>query len=146
MPGVKYVCNKISSDNSMKEEEEELIRKFSAEQAENTHAYHKSIPDYKPTPLVNLASLAQKLSLSKLWVKDESKRFNLNAFKVLGSSYALAKYLSGSEPEPLNFEDIKSKVNEQTLLVSATDGNHGYGVAFIAKLVNCKAKVGIKAF
>ena len=30
---------------------------------------------------------------------------------------------------------------KDTLLVTATDGNHGYGVAYIAKLFKCRAKV-----
>lgn len=30
---------------------------------------------------------------------------------------------------------------EDTLLVTATDGNHGYGVAYIAKLFKCRSKV-----
>ena len=55
--------------------------------------------------------MAQRAGLSKIWVKDESKRFNLNAFKVLGASFAFAKYILGSQ-EPLEYEDIISKVQK----------------------------------
>ena len=97
-------------------------------------------------------------------MKDESKRFGLNAFKVLGASYAFARHLSaGQTGAVLRFSDVQSRVNQvraghywgdycclgglngllqDTLLVTATDGNHGYGVAYIAKLFNCRAKVG----
>ena len=140
MEEVKCVLNTISGNDAMNLEEDKLIKEFSKAKAETIHAYHKSIPGYEPTPLLDLSRLAEKLNLSKLWVKDESKRFDLNAFKVLGSSYAFAQYL-GKETELLRFEDLVKKINTDTLLVSATDGNHGYGVAFIAKLFNCKAKV-----
>ena len=141
MEEIKCVLNTIFSNDSMKVEEDDLIKEFSIAQAEAIHDYHKSIPGYQPTPLRDLSKLAEKLKISKLWVKDESKRFDLNAFKVSGSSYAFARYLAGSGTEPLRFEDLVKKIDKNTLLVSATDGNHGYGVAFIAKLFNCKAKV-----
>jgi len=135
------VLNTISSDDSMRAEEDGLIKEFSKTQAKNIHEYHKSLPGYMPTPLEDLSKLADKLNISKLWLKDESKRFDLNAFKVLGSSFAFAKYLAGSDKEPLSFAELAKTIDKETLLVSATDGNHGYGVAFIAKLFGCKAKI-----
>ena len=98
MEEVKCVLNTISGNDAMNLEEDKLIKEFSKAKAETIHAYHKSIPGYEPTPLLDLSRLAEKLNLSKLWVKDESKRFDLNAFKVLGSSYAFAQYL-GKETE-----------------------------------------------
>ena len=109
-----------------------------------------------------LSSLAARLELGRVWVKDESKRFGLNAFKVLGASYAFARHLSAGQAGPaLRFSDLQARVSQvrllvssrrsivsslqDTLLVTATDGNHGYGVAYIAKLFNCKAKVGCEA-
>ena len=141
MEEIRCVLNTISSDDSMRAEEDGLIKEFSKTQAKNIHEYHKSLPGYKPTPLEDLSKLAEKLNISKLWLKDESKRFDLNAFKVLGSSFAFAKYLAGSDKEALNFAELAKTIDKETLLVSATDGNHGYGVAFIAKLFGCKAKV-----
>ena len=55
--------------------------------------FHKSLPGYEPTPLVNLPNLAKKLGVKQILIKDESKRFNLNAFKGLGASYAIFKFL-----------------------------------------------------
>ena len=142
MAGINCALNNISGDESMIAEEDELIGEFSVSQAKAIHEYHQSIPGYQQTPLLDLTNLAKKLNISKLWVKDESKRFDLNAFKVLGSSFAFAKYLAGEEQEPLSFAELEKKIDKKTLLVSATDGNHGYGVAFIAHLFGCKAKVG----
>jgi len=140
MEEIKCVLNTIASDDDMKTEEDDLINQFDIPVAETVHSYHRTLPGYQPTPVRDLSQLAEKLNISKLWVKDESKRFGLNAFKVAGSSYAFAKYIAGND-ESLNYEDLVNKLDKTTLLVSATDGNHGYGVAFIAKLFNCKAKI-----
>ena len=64
---------------------------------------------------MDLDQLAQRAGLTKIWVKDESKRFNLNAFKVLGASFAFAKYILGSQ-EPLEYEDIVSKVQKVVII------------------------------
>ena len=55
--------------------------------------------------------MAARSGLSKIWVKDESKRFNLNAFKVLGASFAFAKYILGSQ-EPLEYKDVAANVKK----------------------------------
>ena len=55
--------------------------------------------------------MAERIGLSKIWVKDESKRFNLNAFKVLGASFAFAKYILGTK-EPLEYEDVAANVKK----------------------------------
>ena len=56
--------------------------------------FHRSFPQYTRTPLARLNNLAEHLGVGRIWVKDESYRFGLNAFKVLGGSYALGKYLA----------------------------------------------------
>ena len=50
--------------------------------------FHKSFYEYKKSPLIELSVLAKDLNITSLYVKDESFRFGLNAFKVLGASYA----------------------------------------------------------
>ena len=67
---------------------------FSTEEAEKVRAFHKTLDGYAKTPLRNLAETAKILGLKGLYVKDESYRFGLNAFKGLGGSYALAKVLA----------------------------------------------------
>ena len=58
--------------------------------AAGVQSFHEGVPGYAPTPLVERPALARKLGIDRLWVKDESKRFGLNAFKGLGGSYAVA--------------------------------------------------------
>ena len=57
--------------------------------------FHSSFPQYSITPLARLDGMAKYLGLAGLYVKDESYRFGLNAFKVLGGSFAMARYIAG---------------------------------------------------
>lgn len=72
-----------------------------------------------------------------IYVKDESKRFGLNAFKGLGGSYGIGRYLGeqlGLSPKTLTYNDFTAKSVRRKLkgltVVTATDGNHGRGVAW----------------
>lgn len=118
------------------------------EQVAAVRAFHRSIPGYEPTPLVRLDGLAKKLGVGAFWVKDESKRFGLNAFKGLGGSYAIAKELArrlGRPLEELSFEELcgpqaREKLGQLTF-VTATDGNHGRGVAWAARKLGHRSVV-----
>ncbi len=121
---------------------------FSLEKAEKVQAFHKSFPMYSVTPLVNLQNTARKMSVKNIYIKDESKRFGLNAFKVLGGSYAIGRYLGerlGIPEDKLTYEAltdkrVKEKIGDITF-VTATDGNHGRGVAWAAKELGFKSVV-----
>lgn len=112
------------------------------------HAFHKSFPQYKETPLRDLKHLANRLGIKKLLVKDESYRFGLNAFKVLGGSFAIGNYIAermGTDISELPYEkmisdDVRSALGEVTF-ATATDGNHGRGVAWTANQLKQKSKV-----
>ena len=116
------------------------------DQVKAVRFFHQSLPGYFPTPLVNLEELASKLGINSLMVKDESQRFGLKAFKVLGASYAMSKEIKKRldlNDEELNFDAIiknKSKFESLTF-VTATDGNHGRAVAWCAEKFGCKAVV-----
>ena len=56
--------------------------------------FHSSFPQYSPTPLASLEGMAKYLGLGGLYVKNEAHRFGLNAFKVLGGSFAMARYIA----------------------------------------------------
>ena len=108
--------------------------------------FHATLPGYAPTPLVPLDGLARRLGVSALLVKDESKRFGLNAFKALGGSYAIARCLQqrlGLEEEELTFEGLSRALSgrEALTFVTATDGNHGRGVAWTARVLGQRAVV-----
>lgn len=116
--------------------------------AERAMAFHRTIPGYAPTPLISLPALARELGMDRLWVKDESKRFGLNAFKALGGSYAIARWLGeklGLQGGALTFEALTApQVREQLgeiTFVTATDGNHGRGVAWAARELGQRAVV-----
>jgi len=89
--------------------------------------FHTSLTKYNPTPLIQLSNLSKKYNIGKIYIKDESHRFGLNAFKVLGASYAIHQSL---EKKP----DIKT-------FCTATDGNHGKAVAWSAKKFGKKSIV-----
>ena len=110
--------------------------------------FHRSFPQYEVTPLYQLKKMAAYLGLKGLFVKDESYRFGLNAFKVLGGSYAMGRYLArktGRSIDELPFEVLSSeafrKETGQTTFYTATDGNHGRGVAWSANRLGQKAVV-----
>lgn len=101
--------------------------------------FHKSFSVYQKTPLVCLKNLAEKLGVNNIFIKDESFRFGLNAFKVLGASYAIANYISQKTGQDL--QDILKTKAEPMTFVTATDGNHGRGVAWTARQLGQKAVV-----
>lgn len=101
------------------------------------HIFHKGIEGYEPTPLAVLDEQAERLGLGKLWVKDESKRFGLNAFKGLGGSYAISKCLSAIKDPGIGLNEGEMKAT----FVTATDGNHGRGVAWAASSLGHDAVV-----
>ncbi len=116
--------------------------------AESVRTFHSTFKEYRPTPLTDLPGLARELGLAGLMVKDESHRFGLNAFKVLGGSFAIGRYLAGKLGRPiesLTREDLGApearRIAESLTVITTTDGNHGRGVAWTARELGCKAKV-----
>lgn len=110
--------------------------------------FHSSIINYEATPLVSLNNLAKKLNIKGIYVKDESYRFNLNAFKGLGGLYAIFKIVCEKlnlDDNKTTFEDLQTpKIKEylkDMVFITATDGNHGKGVAFAASKLGCKSIV-----
>ena len=122
--------------------------KFSLEETAKVRAFHSSFPQYQPTPLRSLSRLAELLGVGGIYVKDESFRFGLNAFKGLGGSYAMGKYLAeclGMDISELPFSrltgaEVKARLGDITF-ATTTDGNHGRGVAWTAKMLQQKAVV-----
>ena len=123
-----------------------------ASAVKKVRAFHASIPQYAPTPLARLDALAGHLGIQGAYVKDESHRFGLNAFKVLGGSYAIGVYLAGllgKDISELSYEELispetKAQVGEITFYTT-TDGNHGRGVAWAANRLGQKSVVCMPA-
>ncbi|VFF95431.1 diaminopropionate ammonia-lyase [Clostridioides difficile] len=135
-------------NNLPKGDKENCIKFLNEEEITKVRNFHKSFPQYKETPLANLEGLAKKLGVAGVYVKDESYRFGLNAFKVLGGSYSMGKYLaqrldtdiSELGYDKLTSDEIKEKLGEITFF-TATDGNHGRGVAWTANKLGQKSVV-----
>lgn len=117
---------------------------FTAASAEKIREFHRQIEGYQPTPLVSLPLLAEKLGIKSILVKDESHRFGLNAFKVLGGSYALgsllAEYLKIDIKE-IDLKTVSAKLDKPLVFTTATAGNHGTGVAWAAREMGQKTVV-----
>jgi diaminopropionate ammonia-lyase len=90
--------------------------------------FHRSLPGYEPTPLLDARAAARALGVERVVVKDESSRLGLPAFKILGASWAAHRALAG-----------------QRTLTCATDGNHGRAVARVARLLGLGALVFVPA-
>ena len=118
------------------------------ESAKKVKNFHGSFPMYEETPLRKMDRLASELGLGSIYVKDESYRFGLNAFKVLGGSYAIGNYIAqklNKDIAELPYNKIISNEVRDSLgdvvFVTATDGNHGRGVAWTANQLKQKSVV-----
>ena len=114
-------------------------------------AYHASLPGYAPTPLAEVPALAAALGAGRVFVKDESARLGLPAFKVLGASWAVRQVLArhgpaGAAPPP-GVAGLRALAAgwPDLVLVTATDGNHGRAVARMARLCGAPARVFVPA-
>ena len=134
--------------NKMPKSEDKCLPVMSIENIKPAREFHKSFPQYSITPLAKLDGMAEGLGLGGLFVKDESYRFGLNAFKVLGGSFAMARYIAsemGRDVSEMTYDYLTSeKFREefgQATFFTATDGNHGRGVAWAANKLGQKAVV-----
>jgi diaminopropionate ammonia-lyase len=93
-------------------------------------AFHRALPGYRATPLVSARAAARALGVARVLVKDESSRFGLPSFKVLGASWA-THCAVGSRRD--------------VTLACATDGNHGRAVAWMARQLALPAIVFVPA-
>lgn len=121
---------------------------FSADVIVRVRKFHQTLPNYEPTPLARLDKLAGCLGVASIRVKDESYRCGLNAFKVLGASYALSAYLFDRfalDPVDVSFAMLKSGRFKDSIsnltCITATDGNHGRAVAWVARELGCRAVI-----
>jgi diaminopropionate ammonia-lyase len=125
-------------------------------------AFHRGLPGYAPTPLVEAPALAAELGVGRLFVKDESARFDLRAFKYLGASWAGFRAVAARTgyAGPATLEGLRSflapvgaagpggdggAAGDGLTLVTATDGNHGRAVARTARLLGRPARVYVPA-
>lgn len=140
---IKWTANEMGASDHA-----EQLALLNEEEIAKVRAFHASMPAYEPTPLAALDNLAAYLGIKGIYVKDESYRFGLNAFKVLGGSYAVGRYIAdrlGKDIADLPFEELVSPETKEKLgditFYTATDGNHGRGVAWAANRLGQKSVV-----
>ena len=146
MDQIKWKLNTLpKADDNEKQKGIEFLRD---KEISKVKGFHESIPQYERTPLVKLENLAKMLGVKGVYLKDESYRFGLNAFKVLGGSFAMAKYMAdklGKDISELPYEklisdEVRNELGDITFF-TATDGNHGRGVAWTANKLKQKSVV-----
>lgn len=124
-----------------------LARGWHSSDVGQPFAFHRRLPGYAPTPLVNAPLLASRLGVGKIWIKDETYRLGMPSFKILGTFWALYRALAerlGTDLEPWN--ELQELISRCALLrpltlVTATDGNHGRAVAYLAALFGFEAHI-----
>lgn len=111
-------------------------------------SFQASVPGYAPTPLIPLRAMADRLGVGEVFVKDESGRYSLNAFKGLGAIWAVCRTLCerfGLDFHTVTFRDLTAPERQAEIrdmvFCTATDGNHGKGVAWAAAQLGCGARV-----
>lgn len=122
MTGKFFINQKARSENGD-------CRLFTEEELNRVRAYFQEHSNNQPTPLHQLSSLADKIQLQNVLVKNESARMRLNSFKILGVSYAIGCLLK------------EKHLEKGAVLACATEGNHGRAVARTAKINNLTAKI-----
>ena len=112
-------------------------------------AFHRRLPGYAPTPLVPAPGVAARLGVRTVWVKDESQRLGLPAYKILGASWATYRALQerfGLSDDWTTVEALATQLrphrpHRPLTLVAATDGNHGWAVARMARWLGLGAHI-----
>ncbi|MBB6099983.1 diaminopropionate ammonia-lyase [Deinobacterium chartae] len=114
--------------------------------AHDPRDFHRQLPGYAPTPLCEAPGIARRLGVAQLWVKDESSRLGLPAYKILGASWATWRALTerlGLAPAASGLEELRARLAGAgpLELVAATDGNHGRAVARVARWLGIGAHI-----
>ena len=110
----------------------------------DVESFHRQLPDYNITPLVSLPDVAKRLGLAHVFIKDESKRLGLPAFKILGASWAIYRVAAAHCDLPLtiSLEELGVAARNKGLkLVACTAGNWGRAVSRMAKYLQVSATI-----
>ncbi len=128
-----------------------LERIIGLDDARRAHDEISRWPGYRPTPLHDLAALAEAAGVERIWYKDEAARFELKSFKALGGAYAVMQVLRDAVHRELGLdatlEDLLqhryAELAARHVISCATDGNHGRSVAWGCRLFGCRCVIYI---
>lgn len=121
---------------------------FSRARTSGVRRVHKMITGYAPTALRELPDLAKRLGVRAVFIKDESTRFGLKAFKGIGGVYAMYRMICEAleldpeevTPDMLLASPCRDRIRDLHF-ATTTDGNHGKGVSWAAGVFGCHAHV-----
>ena len=116
--GLKWTVNHVAKSD------DKHLELMSEENVKKANEFHKSFPQYTVTPLQDLAALASYLGVKSIHCKDESYRFGLNAFKVLGGSYAMGRYIA-KEGATVTIEEVNYDDCVRMAAAEAAKTEHG---------------------
>jgi diaminopropionate ammonia-lyase family len=106
--------------------------------------FHAQLPNFAKTPLHSLDDLSQGLGVKSVFVKDESDRLGLPAFKILGASWgcfrAIIVKLHLLTESSLD-EVARAAKTEGIVLYTASAGNHGRALAAMARILGVPAHI-----
>ena len=121
---------------------------FYRAQTKNVRRVHSMIAGSAPTGLSKLPGLANRLGVRAVFIKDESSRFGLKAFKGLGGIYAMYRMICETlelDPEETTLDMLRTSPCRERIhelhFATTTDGNHGKGVSWAAGVFGCHAHV-----
>ena len=129
--GHMWKHSEFIENNNFLFDKNKILSSLSKKDIDDAYSSISSWKGYSPTPLIQLTKLSKELGLSKIFYKDESKRFDLKSFKALGGAYAVEKVSNG---------------NKDIVVATATAGNHGRSVAWGARRLGLKCKIFISEF
>lgn len=122
-------------------------RSWRSTAAQSPLSFHQTLESYAPTPLTSLPSLADELGVGHVYIKNESNRLGLPAFKILGASWAVCRAICeryGLDTHGMTVPALREHLEGRGIkptLVAATDGNHGRAVARMAALLGVPARI-----
>jgi diaminopropionate ammonia-lyase len=114
-------------------------------------AFHRRLPGYAVTPLVEAPRLAGRLGVARVLVKNESHRLELPSYKILGASWAIYREVRDVFGiDPGDWHDVAGLARAlrragRLTLAAATDGNHGRAVAHVAALLGWASHIYVPA-
>ena len=129
--GHQWKYSKFIENKNFSFDKNRILSSLSKDEIDDAYSTISKWKGYTPTPLLELNKLSKELNLSKIYYKDENKRFNLKSFKALGGAYAVEKITKG---------------NKDMVVSTATAGNHGRSVAWGARRLGLKCKIFISEF
>ena len=126
-----------------------------AEPTQQPRSFHRRLPGYEVTPLVDAPALAEQLGVARVMVKNEWRRLELPSYKILGASWAIYREVCDTfdlDPDGGGdgWQDVRGLSTAlrragRLTLSAATDGNHGRAVAHVAAMLGWKARIYVPA-